>query len=476
MAAAALAESDFPIPFGIEADTGDSLPGVTPYDLARIDPDNKEVRDRSEKKGSDFLAIADVDPNNLQEAGWCVVFADDAEPALKVALQPLLAHRESQATRLFKVFEGVAGIRPRETAGEWLQRQGAGLFMVDPDNGVPLYILLVGSPERISFEFQYILDLYWNVGRLHFDSADEYRVYAENVVAYETGATVPTAKRATIFCAKNDGDRPTGLLHDQVAAPLVAGGPGVKTLSGYRGFQISALLAEDAVKDRLVSLLSGREPGGVPAFLFTGSHGVRFKMADPEQREKQGALLCQDWPGFGRTQPEHLFCAGDVPADARLHGLIHFLFACYGGGCPKTDNFGLITGEDPKSLVKEDILARLPQRLLLKGALASLAHVDRAWAYSFQNGRSVPQVQDMRDVMVRILQGQRIGQATDGFNLRWAVLSADLQQAMSEHKDYGTQVVSNAQLANRYVARNDARNYIVIGDPAVRLRTESMTA
>jgi len=243
-----------------------------------------------------------------------------------------------------------------------------------------------------------------------------------------------------------------------------------------RGFQMTALLAEDATKQRLASLLSGREPGGAPAFLFTGSHGVRFKMENPEQREKQGALLCQDWPGFGSTKPEHLFTAADITPDARIHGLIHFFFACYGGGCPTTDNFGLITGQEPTVLGKEAIIARLPQRLLSRGALGSLAHIDRAWAYSFQSSRSQPQVQDMRDVMVRILQGQRLGQATESFNVRWAVLSAELQQSMSEHKDYGSQVVSDTLLANHYVARNDARNYVVIGDPAVRLRVELMTA
>jgi hypothetical protein len=33
---------------------------------------------------------------------------------------------------------------------------------------------------------------------------------------------------------------------------------------------------------------------------------------------------------------------------------------------------------------------------------------------------------------------------------------------------------SPAVVANLFIARDDARNYIVLGDPAVRLRTESM--
>ena len=72
-------------------------------------------------------------------------------------------------------------------------------------------------------------------------------------------------------------------------------------------------------------------------------------MEDPAQREKQGAILCQDWPGFGPTAPEHLFTAADIPADASFDGLIHFFFACYGGGCPKEDNFGLGSGQPPQA-------------------------------------------------------------------------------------------------------------------------------
>jgi len=470
-----LGPDELPLPFGIEASTGAPLPGITEADLARIDPDRKAVRDRGEPGADTHLAISDIDPNNLEEAGWCVLFAKDADPAIKKALEPLLAHREAQAKRLFKVFEGNTGLLPGDDAKKWIERQGAGLAAVDPNNGVPLYVLLVGSPDEIPFEFQYLLDLYWNAGRLHFDTPGEYRTYAESVVAYETAATLPHTKRAAVFTVKNDGDRATGLLHNEVASPLVTGTPTVRTLSGFKGFKLAPLLGEDATKERLTKLLSGTEEGGPPALLFTGSHGVNFKTDDPAQREKQGALLCQDWPGFGAVAPEHLFTADDIPADAKVHGLIHFLFACYGGGCPVEDNFGLGTGQPPRQLMKQPIVARLPQRLLSRGALASFAHVDRAWAYSFQTGRGVAQVQEMRDVMVRILQGQRVGQATDGFNMRWAVLSAELVESQNLRESFGDQMVSNAQLANRWVARNDARNYIILGDPAVRLRTEAMT-
>jgi len=471
-----LPEEKMPVPFGIEAESGERFPGLTEADLDRIDPDRAEVRQRGERGAADHFAISDIDPNNLAEAGWCVVFADGVDPRVKAALMPLIEHRQKQCGSLFKVFEGTSGLRPGDTALSWVERQGAGFDIVDPERGVPLYVLLIGSPEQIPFQFQYLLDLYWSVGRLHFDTPEEYARYAENVVAYETGASVPNRKHAAIFTVRNDGDEATSMLHDQVAVPIVNGSSQVRTLAGFKGFQLNSYLAEKATKETLTNLLAGREPGGVPALLFTGSHGVKFRMSDPRQREKQGAILTQDWPGFGTATPDHLFTADDLPSDARLDGMIHYFFACYGGGCPTHDNFGHGKDEPPKQLLPAPIIARLPQRMLQRGALASFAHVDRAWAYAFQSGRGTPQVQGMRDVLVRIMQGQRLGQALDGFNMRWAVLSAELQEAMNERISVARQLVSSASLANRFTARNDARNYIVIGDPAVRLRTESMTA
>ena len=52
---------------------------------------------------------------------------------------------------------------------------------------VPFYLLLVGGPEAIPFEFQYGLALNHFVGRIAFDTAQEYARYAETVVAAEKG-------------------------------------------------------------------------------------------------------------------------------------------------------------------------------------------------------------------------------------------------------------------------------------------------
>ena len=307
------------------------------------------------------------------------------------------------------------------------------------------------------------------MGRLDFQTPAEYRAYAEGVVAYETAATVPHTKRVAVFNTRNLGDRATGLLHNQVAVPFAGG---TKPLGAKQGFQMQALLGEDATKENLTRLLAGKLPGGTPALLFSGSHGAGFHASDPQQAAKQGAIVCQDWEG-GPIQPEHYFDAGAVPADAKMSGLIHFFFACYGGGCPAFDTYSRLPDGKPKPLMGAPQVARLPQRMLAGGALAVLAHIDRAWSYSFQAGRSAPQTQEFRDVMTRVMRGDRIGQCTDQFNLRWAVLSAELADTQRERQMLPGQV-TDAVLANRWVARDDARNYLILGDPAVRLRVEEM--
>ena len=224
----------------------------------------------------------------------------------------------------------------------------------------------------------------------------------------------------------------------------------------------------------LHDIFRGRIANGPASLLLTGSHGVAFAADDPLQADKQGAIVCQDWPGRGAVKPEAYYAASDLPADSSLHGMIHVFFACYGGGCPRLDNFSRGAGGAPQQIAPQAMISRLPQAMLAHpqgGALAVLAHVERAWAYSFQSGRQ-PQTEGFNDVFTLVLNGNRLGQATDQFNARWAALSAELADvldALANGLD-----VPPGKLANLWVARDDARNYIILGDPAVRLRVDDM--
>src|SRR5262245_21187241 len=85
-----------PLPMGVEAESGQLLPGLTPDDLRRIDEDQNAVQARVASDNTDFLAVSDIDPNKLDEAGWGIVFPRRPDPAVRAALEPLIEHRRKQ--------------------------------------------------------------------------------------------------------------------------------------------------------------------------------------------------------------------------------------------------------------------------------------------------------------------------------------------------------------------------------------------
>src|SRR4051812_9608014 len=114
-----------PIPLGVIAETGATHPPLPPGVLPGI----PRASDATYAKGAPAppraraLALEGAvdDPMELSQAGWCALFASDADPAIKEALQPLLALRRGQVgdDRFFKIFEGTAGVRPGQTAANW---------------------------------------------------------------------------------------------------------------------------------------------------------------------------------------------------------------------------------------------------------------------------------------------------------------------------------------------------------------------
>lgn len=458
---------------GVDGATGGYLlPDVTLADVSSAAlgeaPDADHLRELERKlrlAREKVLGVKEgVDPGDLASAGWGVVFAHDADPAIREALMPLLALRRGQAGGLYREFAGADGRRSDESARAFLARHGVGPGPADPPR-VPYYLLIVGSPETIPFAFQYQLDVQYAVGRIHFDATADYAAYAASVVAAETGQ-VSLPRQATFFGPRNPGDRSTELSVAELVQPLAA-----RVAADRPGWTVQSFLEGEAGRKRLAALLNGPPP----ALLFTASHGMGFPLGDPRQLPHQGALLCQDWPGPSWRAPipaDFYFAADHVDAEATLHGLVAFFFACYGGGTPRFDDFAHRLRER-RQIAPHAFLAALPRRLLAHprgGALAVVAHVERAWSSSFSWPGAGPQLVVFEDMLKRLTAGLPLGWAMESFGLRYAELAADLSAQLEEIR-FG-KVLNEADelvLARSWTAGNDARSYTIIGDPAVRL-------
>ncbi len=470
-----VSDAEMPLPFGITED-GAYLPEIKESDLKHIDRPPDVTRLRALAAEAVHLAPeVDIDPADLTRSGWGLVLSATMNPTARAnvlsALKPLTDLRRQQVNndRLFRIFDGPDAVQQGESARQWLNRQGSDLNLVVPLQGVPYYLMLVGSPDDLSFEFQYDLDTFFAVGRLSFDEPDDYGRYAANIVKYETSAAIPHDNTVALFNVRNDGDRATQLLHDQVGTVLAGGDPNLDMapLGKAQGYSIVRRYADRATKDELNNVLRGNTEGGAPALLFTGSHGMAFRQ---DQLKKQGAIVTQDWGGPGSAINSSMYFTGaDLPQDAKTLGMMHFFFACYSAGCPQTDTYSYDPNDQPVQIAPATMVAELPKRMLLSGAQAVIGHVDRGWAYSFQGMRGQSMVQTFRDPLVRLLRGERAGHAMDAFDQRWSTLSAQLLDQMNRRSAVPGSVTP-ARLANLWVARDDARNYILLGDPAVRLR------
>lgn len=423
-----------------------------------------DLRERVSSVREDrFAVIEGVDPKDLAAAGWGIVFAADVEMGIREALQPLLDLRREQAGELFCCLTGQDGVRADDTKSTFLARRKVGPGPVDPRK-LPYYLLLVGDPKAIRLPLQYQLDVQFAVGRLWFDVVDEYARYAANVVRAERGN--PRPRRLSLFGVRNPGDLATQRSADHLVAPLET------ALSGrVRGWEVTSARGAEATKGRLATLMGGPS---TPAVLFTASHGMLLESGHEYQRARQGALVCQDWPGpfahRGELPGEFYFSRDDLRDEAAdLTGLIAFHFACYSAGTPQMDEFEKVTNAQRKQISPTPFFGALPSRMLShpNGALAVIGHVERAWDTSFLWRRAGEQIAVFESTLRRLMDGHPVGNAFEYFGLRYAELTSDLQILLDDERDGLRQ--PDAEMAGTWSAMRDARNYIVLGDPAVHV-------
>ena len=443
-----------------------------------------DIQQREFLKQPDFGVLAEHgDGSDIRLVGWGLVFPASAEgaqvDAILQALDPLVRLREEQMGRPAKIYRENDGLRwwqptgedrlRPETKNEWLARHGAGPGQVDPTI-VPYYLLIVGDPLSIPFPFQYELDVQYAVGRIYFTSLADYARYAASVVEAESGR-VRLPRKAVFFGVANKDDRATGLAAEHLVKPLSA-----YVTDRSRKFNLgweSALVEPEAAdRQTLKSLLGGAQ---TPALLFTASHGIDFPYRHPDQLRYQGAIVCRDWKGplTEKATRQHYLAAEDIPDDHNLLGSIVFHFACFGGGTPYWDEYAIARNKDQKRLAHRPFLSALPTRLLAHpngGALAVLAHIDRAWTYSFKWGQIEEQNTAFQGILFQLMNGRQVGLALESMNDRYSEIATMLSNSLQDLK-FTQQPSMNllARVAFEYTANNDSRGYAILGDPAVRL-------
>jgi hypothetical protein len=211
---------------------------------------------------------------------------------------------------------------------------------------------------------------------------------------------------------------------------------------------------------------------------------VEFPLDDARQLPHQGALLCSDWPGPEAWRgkgpiPEDFYFAGDhLASDADLRGTMVFCFACYGGGTPLHDEFSRQAFKERKQIAPYPFVSALPAKLLgrPRGALAVIGHVDRAWGCSFAGSgpKAKSYIATFQSALTRIMKGLPAGYAIDYFNERYAELSTVLSDELGEI-EFG-KTFDAYELAQTWTANNDAKGYVLLGDPAARLAFEGGAA
>jgi hypothetical protein len=407
-----------------------------------------------------------VDITNPRDVGWSVLLhADDAANTdLRAALDVLARHRGADLTKPL--------VYRDEPAAKWLEWLHAEYLKRDEDGGVvPRYVVIVGGPERVPFAFQAFLQTFAHVGRVAFGAdLDALAAYATKVVRLETAAEPVVDRRAVMFGPDGGIRDATHYSRMYMVNPLAA------HVREKLRVPVDEIVEDDATKEGLVAALSGSRP----ALVYTASHGLGASSQPIDvQRRYNGAICCQT---DGAQSLESMFSADDVPTDRPfLEGSVFFQFACYGFGTPARSDFAHWLPGTPANNATADFVAALPTKLLShpRGPIAFVGHLDIALLLGFTDAeqpfltkRWHTRIAPFRSAVERLLAVRPTGYALERMNQKYAAANALLTSHYDAEKreERGWTSKEASELVDTWLARGDAQNFMVLGDPAARVR------
>src|SRR5215212_5273920 len=231
--------------------------------------------------------------NDPLAAGWTfLVNGEDPEKdAIIRVLRPLAEHRGMDDPDSPLIYNG-------EQFHEWADWLAVNYSSSNLPGGKerPHYILIVGDPDRVPFQFQSFLDSAASVGRVDFDRIDRIRdleTYVEKLITLESAESPAAERKAVCFapdggCIEFEGERACDPTH---YSRHYMGERFAEHIRANFKVDTTALMADNATKEHLLDSLIGARP----ALVFTASHGAGEVDSSFEiQKELNGAIVCQD--------------------------------------------------------------------------------------------------------------------------------------------------------------------------------------
>lgn len=404
---------------------------------------------RARREGLQFRDLPhDLPAHDLSQTGWGVIFTQNDRAMIKRRLESFLEKRARSAGPLYKEMI----YRPGESSHDFLwKRHGSAPGVFRPSR-MPYFLLIVGSPEEIPFEFQYQLSINHAVGRLYFDEPEGYEEYAAKVLKAERMSR-PLSRR-TVFFSPDKEERVLQGVKNYLVYPMKE-----RLENWTQEWTFEIYEGAKAGKRELANLLVGQDR---PGLVLVASHGKSITPGHADQEALQGAIDCGDGA----------FNAEDIGEDSPPGGQVVFLFSCHGVGTPLEDSFpdllpNLMEAR-PDPIALRPFVAKLPQTLLRRGTLAVVGHVDRSWTHSFlwqTFGQKIEALETLADSLKQALAGERIGHALRSLNRLHNAIAANLLVPLEQLRN--GEEVEPYHLKMLWIASNNMRNLIVLGDPAV---------
>jgi hypothetical protein len=329
---------------------------------------------------------------------------------------------------------------------------------------IPRYLLIVGTPEQVPWELQYVLNSHYAVGRLHLTGGE-----LENyVAALRSDWRSSTAqKNNSVIWAVNQGSNDiTGLMRDAIAAKVHRKLLGDTDLAAGTKFLDGAGAATGPM---LISALSQAKPG----LVVTTSHGQTYPLDNPELLGNGlGILVDQNYASISIT---------DLLTGWQPDGAIWYAHACCSAGSSAQTLFdGLcLEGSEVDRVLKGvaklgNRVAPLPTALLggKKPARAFIGHVEPTFDWTLRDPNTRQMLADSIEQALysELYQPSPIGHASRKCYERLSALYASYDAELVEFGRGGA--TREAMLRDLLCAR-DVQSMVILGDPTVAFPTDA---